>query len=332
MVQLIIAIILLLAAAFAFFFKVNDPYEKRVITCPKIVPVVIIIIALIIGAFGFITTVPTGYTGILTTWGRVENVTLDAGLNLKLPWQKIITMDNREQRSKFEFSAFSADIQQVSVSGSINYSIDKSTAMTLYSQVGTGYAGTLITPRLLEDVKAVFSKYPAEELVAQRDQLSTEICASMREGLKPYGINVATIAIEDIDFTDAFTDAVEAKQVATQNKLKAETEQEQATMVARAEAERKAIEAEAQAEIARIQADAKAYETRTEAEAQAFKVTAEGEAEAEANKKINESLSQQLIEYSYANNWNGKLPSTFIGGENALPLISVDPTVSEENN
>lgn len=330
MAQLIIAVILLLVAAFAFFFKVNDTYEDRIIRAPRIIPVIIVIIALIVGAFGFVTTVPTGYTGILTTWGRVENVTLDAGLNVKLPWQKIITMDNREQRKSFEFSAFSADIQQVAVKGSINFSIDKATAMTLYSEVGTEYTQILIVPRLLEDVKAVFSKYAAEDLVAQRDRLSSEICVSMRDGLKPYGINISAVAIEDIDFTDAFTDAVEAKQVATQNKLKAETEQEQATMIARAEADRKAIEAAAQAEVAKIQADADAYKTRTEAEARAYKVAAEGEAEAAANKKINESLSQQLINYTYANIWNGKLPSTYIGGENSLPLISISPEEAAE--
>lgn len=323
MIQFIAAIILLLVAVALFFIRVNDPDFDKPIKAPVFIPIIVLVIALVVGAFSFITTIPTGYTGILTTWGRVEDVTLDAGLNIKMPWQKIITMDNREQRSSFEFSAFSADIQQVEVTGSINYSIDKATAMTLYSEVGTNYAKILITPRLLEDVKAVFSKYPAEDLVAKRDQLSNEICHSMREGLKPYGISVSAVAIEDIDFTDAFTDAVEAKQVATQNKLKAETEQEQATMIARAEADRKAIEASAQAEISKIQADAEAYKTRTEAEAQAYKVAAEGEAEAEANKKLNESLTPYLIEYSYANNWNGELPATYIGGENSLPIISV---------
>lgn len=330
MATFIISIVLLLLAVATFFYTYYDSFEEKTYRVPKIVSIAIIIIALLIGTFSFITSVPTGYTGILTTWGRVENVTLDSGLNVKLPWQKIITMDNREQRSGFEFSAFSADIQQVQIKGSVNYSIDKSTAMTLYSQVGVDYPKILITPRLLEDVKAVFSKYPAEELVANRDQLSGEICVSLQNGLKNYGINISAIAIEDIDFTDAFTDAVEAKQVASQNKLKAETEQEQATMIARAEADRRAIEAQTQADIAKIQADAAAYKTRTEAEAEAYKVSTEGEAKAEANRKINETLSQQLIDYSYANNWNGELPNTYIGGENSLPLISV-PTEGGAN-
>ena len=77
-------------------------------------------------------TVETGYTGIVTTFGRVEDVTLEAGLHFKSPFQKIISMDNREQKTSCTTEAFSSDIQQVNVTGSINYAINKSTAMTLF--------------------------------------------------------------------------------------------------------------------------------------------------------------------------------------------------------
>lgn len=47
-------------------------------------------------------------------------------------------MDNREQRTPFEANAFSSDIQQTAVSGSLNYMIDKSTAVNLYKEVASG--------------------------------------------------------------------------------------------------------------------------------------------------------------------------------------------------
>ncbi len=65
-------------------------------------------------------TVPTGYTGILTTFGRVEDRTLEAGLHMKTPFQQIVNMDNREQKTSFVTQAFSSDIQQVDVIVSIN--------------------------------------------------------------------------------------------------------------------------------------------------------------------------------------------------------------------
>lgn len=276
----------------------------------RLIGVIAIVAAVVLIFISCFASVPTGYTGILTTFGRVENETMEAGFHFKAPWQSVVKMNNQEQRNQFEFEAFSSDIQQVNISGSINYNIDKSTAMTLYREVGTSYANTLITPRLYENTKAVFSRYEAESLIAKRDVLSDEIREMMVSDLKNYGINVLSVSIENIDFTDAFTDAVEAKQVASQNKLKAETEQEQQTMEAKAAAERKQIEAAAQAEVQKIQADAEAYQIKVQSEA-----------EAEANKKIAESLSEQLIEYSYANSWNGELPDTYVGSGDALPVI-----------
>jgi regulator of protease activity HflC (stomatin/prohibitin superfamily) len=230
-----------------------------------------------------------------------------------MPWQKIITMDNREQRSNFAFNAFSSDIQQTSVTGSVNYKINPATAMLLFKGVGINYKDTLISPRLLENVKIVFGRYTAENLISKRDILADEILTLMKTDLEGYGITVISIAIEDIDFTDSFTNAIEAKQVATQEKLRAQTVQEQANMEAEAQAERQRIAAQAEADVAKIQADAEAYATTTKATA-----------EAEANKKINASLTQELIDYVQANNWDGKLPGTFMGNSSgALPILDI---------
>lgn len=271
------------------------------------VPVAIVL--LVVSSF---TSVPTGYTGIVTTFGRVEDVTFEAGFHIKAPWQSVVTMDNREQRVKFNFEAFSSDIQQVQVSGSINFSIDKKTAMTLYRNVGTGYADTLISPRLYEDTKSVFSRYTAESLVENRTLLSGEILGMMKSDLNNYGLNIISVAIENIDFTDAFTDAVEAKQVATQTFQRAQTEEQQKTMEAQQAAERQKIAAQAQADVQKIQADAEAYA-----------ITAKAEAQAQANAQIAQSLTRELIDYVQAQLWNGQLPTTFVGGADSLPVINV---------
>jgi len=226
-------------------------------------------------------------------------------------------MDNREQRTPFAVNAFSSDIQQTSVTGSVNYMIDKSTAMTLYKEVGVGYQNVLIQPRILEDVKAVFSRYTAENLIASRDDLSNSIEGLLQNDLEQYGIIVMSVSIEDIDFTDVFTNAVEAKQVAAQEKLTAETKQQQAIMEAEAAAERQKIAAEAAAEVQKVEADAEAYATKTKAEA-----------EAEANRMLSESLTQSLIDYQYSKAWDGKLPTTMLG-EGSVPVLNVDPDTVE---
>ena len=42
-----------------------------------------------------LSTVPTGHTGILATFGKVEDVSLPNGVNVHAPWQNVITMSNK---------------------------------------------------------------------------------------------------------------------------------------------------------------------------------------------------------------------------------------------
>ena len=258
-----------------------------------------IVLAVFFSISSCITSVPTGHTGVVTTFGRVENYTLDSGLHFVLPWQSVVKMDNRVQKETVELSCFSSDIQEVSMVYTVNFQIKKSDAMTIYSTIGTDYYNTVIAPAIAESVKIVTARYNAEEIIGRRSELAAAIEEDLANKLIYYNIELVSTSIEDMDFTEAFTNAVEEKQVAQQNKLRAETE-----------AEQKVIEAEAEAEIRKTEADAAAYEIITRAEA-----------EAEANELISNSLTQELIDYTYAEKWDGKLP-TFVAGEDGMvPVI-----------
>ena len=255
-----------------------------------------------------IAILPTGYTGVLTTFGKVENKNINSGINFVMPWQKVVKMDNRAQKVQIQMSAFSSDIQQVDLLLSVNYCINQSTANELYRTVGTNYYDNIMYPRIQENTKAVFSKYSAENLISKRDSLSDQIAAATSADMERYGITIISIAIEDIDFTDAFTNAVEAKQVAAQNKLTAETEQAQKTMEEQAAAERAVIAANAEAEKAIIAANADLEVVKVQAEAALYA----GEKEAEMNKRISESLTNGLVDYYWIKQWDGKLPTTVL--------------------
>ena len=282
-----------------------------------IIRVGVCILAAVFIILSCISYVPTGYTGIVTTFGKVHDNTLDAGINFHAPWDNVITMDNREQRGTFQLEAFSKDIQQVDIQGSINYNIDKATAMNLYKDVGTEYVSILIGPRIQEDVKIIVAQYNAENLIAGRQAAANDIEMLIRDELAPKGINIISLAIENIDFTDAFESAVEAKQVATQEKLRAQTQQEQATMETEQAAKRKKIDAEAAAEVKKINAEAEAYAIQTKADAESV-----------ANKKISQSLTKDLIDYKKVNHWNGELPQ-FVGS-NTIPIINMDENTTIE--
>ena len=278
---------------------------------------------------GTVATVPTGHTGILTTFGKVEDKTLEAGMHVKSPFQEIVCMDNRTQVARLQLSAFSSDIQEVLVSYSMNYQIEKANAQKIYKEIGVDYYNTVMAPRIQEVVKSVIAKYTAEDLIESRDALSLQITEALVSQLGAYNIVVVSTSVEDIDFSDAFASSVEDKVVAEQALLKAQTEQAQKTMEEEKSAEREKIKAAAEAEVKKTQAaaDAEVAKIKAAAEAEAQKLAADaakyaGEQEAAANKALAESITEALIAYYEALGWDGKLPETVVSGtETVLPII-----------
>lgn len=254
---------------------------KRGITIGGIVLAVLIVFLLCT------TKIPTGHTGVVTTFGRVENVTLDSGLHLKAPWQSVIKMDNRVQKKSTDLECFSRDIQEVKMLYTLNYQISKADAMKIYANIGRDYYNTIIIPLISEAAKTMTAKYTAEELITNRTELAMSIESTLAENLKDYNILLVSTSIENIDFTDAFTDAVEAKQVAQQNKLRTQTE-----------ADTKVIQANADAQVRKIEADAEAY----------------------VNTTVSESLTPEILQKMYYEKWNGVLPSVLTGDSSNLLL------------
>ena len=68
------------------------------------------LVGVLVIVFSCYVSIPAGHTGVVTTFGSVENYTLEAGMHFKLPWQEVIKMDNRVQKSTQDMSCFSSDI------------------------------------------------------------------------------------------------------------------------------------------------------------------------------------------------------------------------------
>lgn len=285
-----------------------------------LIVIAIAVIAIIVLAGSIFVSVPTGHTGVLVTFGHVENYVYSEGMHLKLPWQELVCMDNRTQKANLQLQAFSSDIQQVEVSCSVNYSVDRETSQNLYRNVGKYYYDTVMQPRIFENVKAVFAKYNADSLISNRDNLSTQIMNMLAPELKTYGVELISISIENIDFSDAFTDAVEAKQVAEQAKLQAQIEQEQKNMEQKAQAERQMIAAQAEADIAVIQANAEKEVLQIQADAAEYA----GQKDAAVNQALSSSLTEALIQYYQIKQWDGKMPQVLLGSDgSAFPIIDL---------
>lgn len=288
-------------------FLTHLAYEDEVSKATPLLSIFCLLICLI-GAFKF---VPTGNTGIVTTFGRIENETLDAGIHFMAPWKQVITMDNRTQKESIEMACFSSDIQEVNIVYTINYQINKVNAQEIYRNIGTEYFDKIVRPKALEAVKAVFAKYSAEGLIASRSTLSKEIETILIEDLSNWNIQITATSIENIDFTDAFTNAVEAKQVAEQNKLRAQTEQEQQNLEAQAAAERQVIKAQADADSSILAAKADAEVAKIAADSAEY----QGQKDAAIMSNLGTMLQKypELVQYYYVTNWDGDMPETILG-------------------
>lgn len=262
--------------------------------------------------FTSFTVVGAGHTGVVSTFGQVSEDVLQEGFHFKAPWQKVTKMDNRIVKLEVSTEAFSSDLQTVNVNLAVNYRVDTAKSFSIVKNVGTNYEDVLITPAVNEVMKSIMASYTAEQSITNRNIISTALLDELNDKLSDSGIYVSDINIIDFDFSDVYVAAIESKQVAEQEKLRAKIEQEQLTMEKESESARRIIDAEAAAEVAKIEAEAAAYA---------------GEKEAAANEKIAESLTRPFIEYYKIQQWDGKLPSV----TGADTIITMDNEKSDES-
>ena len=252
---------------------------------------VIVLLVLIVGA--------GAVTGVVVTMGKVSDRVLDEGMHFKLPFvQQVVMMNNKIQKTEIDSNGVSKDLQTVSSGVAINYHINKDDSAVIYRTIGEGYADTVLQPAIQESMKAITAQYTAEELITKRSAVGEEIGATLAEKVQEYGILIDKFNIINFDFSAEFNDAIEQKQVAEQNKLRAETEKEQKIIEAQADAEQKVIAAKAEADAIRQKA------------------------EADANEKINASLNENVLKYQQIEKWNGEYPNVVSSDSSILVGVS----------
>ena len=208
-------------------------------------------VALVLFAFNSFQVVGAGERGVVfSKFGGVQEGVRGEGLQLKIPFiHSIVPVDVRIQKSETDASASSKDLQTVHSRIAINYHIAPDEASKIYQEVGTLYKERLIDPSVQEAVKAATAQFTAEELITRRAEVSAQIKGMLSERLIPHNIIVDEFNIVDFNFSDVFNLAIEAKQTAEQEALKAQRDLERIKI----EAEQKITAASAEAESQRLQ-------------------------------------------------------------------------------
>lgn len=294
---------------------------KKAIKAIVIAAVALVLIVVLLGSS--IDTVPVGSTGILLTLGRVEEgKALSEGMHLKIPFiQRIVSMDNRVKKLELSTEAFSKDIQTVTATLAVNYRMKPEKSFEIYKNHGTAFEENIIVPATHEVLKSVCAQYTAEELISKRAESSDMMRDELAAKLGEMGIDVRDFNIIDFDFSNEFIDAVESKQVAEQLKKKAATENE--TAIAQAEREKQVSikQSEADAERVRIEAEAQAQSRLIAAQAEADAVKLAADAEAYRLENESKYITDEMIQKTIAENWDGKLP-VVSGSSNSILDVS----------
>ena len=254
-----------------------------------------------------------GHVGVVKTLGAVQPAPLNEGFHLKKPFiDKVEEVDIRLRKAESQASAASQDLQVVSTRVAVQYSMSGPIMPLTYQKIGRReiVESTLVSPAILESVKAVTAQYTAEQLITKRAEVKIQIQAAIEAFIDATlaqkevvgALTLANVAITDFDFSAEFNRAIEEKVRAEQEALKAKNEKL-----------RRVTQAEAAAAERTLAADAEAYQIEVASKARADAIRLEAEA-----LKDNPALIQLRI----AEQWDGRLPQ--VSGGDAIPLLNLD--------
>ena len=287
---------LVIVAVFAAFVAFTLSAVKKNQKGGKIAGVIGILVCLLaFAAVPFsIHTVDTGEVAVVKHLGEAREIRT-AGTHFDF-WvtEKYQRYDAKVQNIDISTAAYSSDAQTMTIQMTMQYQIMGDKVMDIAQQYGSlEVLQNRIQAIAIEKAKATLSAYKAMDIISTRAAMSPAVEDAIRQAIGDgYFVNVVAVVLTNIDFSDAFEQAVEEKMIAEQLQLKAEYENQ--TKVAQAEAE-----------------------------AQAKIIAAE--AEAKANELLEQSLTDKILREMYINKWDGKLPSVVSDGNFITDLTGAAP-------
>lgn len=286
-----------------------------------------------VGAFVAVVTlccsikvVKTGETGVLVRFGQVQDETLTSGVHFVIPYiDSVKKVSNKQIEFTYEGQCWAESIDQTPVyyeGVTITYQIAPSASVWLYSNVDKNIindTSSLISATLVSSaIKNASATLTTREVTkrASIEPLATaEIQKSLNEKYGEGTITVVKLSVENADFEDSYNAVIAERQSAQIKQEQQEIENKTAIAKAEADAEAAKLTAQGQADAKKIQAEADAEMAIIEAEAKAKAIKVEADAQAEANKKLQESLTDEVLTHDYIEKWNGELPRVSSDGD-----------------
>lgn len=281
-VKIILTLVLIALAVASVGFAGYEISEERNggAVVGGILAVVLLLTLLIVP--GSIHVVDTGEVAVVKRMGETIG-TRSSGTHFDF-WitHSYQTYDFKTQSMDITTAAYSSDAQTMDIQMTLQYRVQGDKVTEIAKQYGSlDKLQARIQSVAIEKCKSVLSGHKAMDIIANRAAMSPAVEAAIKDAIgDEYYVDVTTVVLANIDFSDAFEQAVEEKMISEQNQLKAEYENA--------------------AKVAKAQADADA------------KIIA-AKAEAEANQVLEHSLTDKILQEMYIEKWNGQLPQVMTG-------------------
>ena len=203
---------------------------------------------LIIG-FNSYTVINPGEAGVLSILGQAQEGALLEGIHFKPPIiSKVDVYDVTVQKYEVPAQSATKDLQDLNASFAINFRLDPVQVVDIRRKQGTlsNVVAKVISPQTQESFKVAAARKTAEEAITRRDELKRDFDVALNSRLEKYGIIVLDTSVVDLNFTKAFAQAVEDKQIAEQSAQRAVYIAREAEQKAQADINRAKGRAEAQ--------------------------------------------------------------------------------------
>lgn len=276
--------------------------------------IVIAILAIIVIGNAF-TIIPTGYTGVRSTFGQISSQVVPNGFNWKIPFvQEIRRVNNKQQDITFENKIWSETSERTAIyfeGVTVTYQISKDKSAWIAANV-SNYEDALVSSTLVSSaIKTVSKQYNSTD-ATNRGILEPAAMIAIQESLdSKYGegtVMINKVVINNADFEDSYNQVIAEKQTAQLEYEKQQIENQKKIEAAEAEAKVRVTEAQAAADAKLIEANA----------------------DAEANRILEESLTEQILKEMYIEKWDGQLPK--VTGEADMMLDMTSLTSSNSAN
>lgn len=252
--------------------------------------VIIAVILAVVLAFSAFKKVDAGERGVKLNFGAVQEDILGEGLHFKIPiYQQIKILDVKTVKYEIQAEAASQDVQVINTTVALNYHLDPANVGRLWQEIGRDYESRIIDPAVQESIKAATARFTAQDLIVKRPELRNAIKEELLKKFEGRHLIVDELSIVNLDFSREYNRAIEQKQVAEQDALRAENDLKKVEF----EAAQRVAQAKAEAEAIRIQAEA---------------ITSQG--------------GKDYVSLKAIEKWSGNLPTQMIPGS-TVPFLNL---------